>query len=674
MAVRDAFVWGLLSAVSLPLGACVALVRPPSARIQCALMAFGAGALINALTLELFGHAYYLAHPASRRTQMLLVMTAAALAGGALFSALDKALQHFNAVAVKAMIDDLREIAARNKRSLTRRMSRRMSSGLSYGSPRGAARGRQRSKIAADPEEGGGGDGGTAIGETPKSPLSPDDRWAVSGNVGGMPPSTEKKSRGATAARILGLNDDLQNLNVLIQDIDDLNEDEPATPTIRGAGSANGVLRPPTADMNSEPSSVPSSPPATAPGAMPFLLQGAEPETEPETEAGEPGDVEAGLLKAGCAPAATSGGGGVSRTDSKVATLTRHGISDVMDCVARGDVPSLRELLSAGPPCDLAFKAGDYDARTALHVAAAEGELEVVRFLVHEVRVDVNPADRFGFHPLDDALRGALNNSAPSPAPPASPGPVPPGSSSLPPLRGHEQGGGMHGGGSPRRAHQRVADFLIENGALPGEQSSLQAGSKREEERARQARKERQEQAREQTVSDLEGVKHAAARHTAVMIWLGIFIDAIPESLVIGFMVGNGQNVLVLVVSVFLSNFPEALSSSGLMRSSGLDGGPILAMWTTTMLTTGIGALVGALMVPEEDQDGEFEIVQNGIQAVAAGSMLTMIAQTMLPEAVHDGGETVGLATLSGFLCALLVSLVPMGGDDESDAGGHRFF
>ena len=47
------------------------------------------------------------------------------------------------------------------------------------------------------------------------------------------------------------------------------------------------------------------------------------------------------------------------------------------------------------------------------------------------------------------------------------------------------------------------------------------------------------------------------------------------------------QNVLVLVVSVFLSNFPEALSSSGLMRSSGLDGGPILAMWTTTMLTTG---------------------------------------------------------------------------------------
>ena len=40
---------------------------------------------------------------------------------------------------------------------------------------------------------------------------------------------------------------------------------------------------------------------------------------------------------------------------------------------------------------------------------------------------------------------------------------------------------------------------------------------------------------------ELEGVKQLAARHTAVMIWLGIFIDAIPESLVIGFMVGNGQ-------------------------------------------------------------------------------------------------------------------------------------
>jgi len=81
-------------------------------------------------------------------------------------------------------------------------------------------------------------------------------------------------------------------------------------------------------------------------------------------------------------------------------------------------------------------------------------------------------------------------------------------------------------------------------------------------------------------------------------------------------------------------------------------------------------------MVPKDGtaSGGDFEVLQHGIQAVAAGSMLAMIAQTMLPEAVHDGGETVGLATLCGFLAALLVSLVPFrGGEDpeSQDATGH---
>jgi zinc transporter ZupT len=53
------FIWGVLSAVSLPFGACIALVRLPGRVAQGMMMAFGAGALINALTLELFGHAYY---------------------------------------------------------------------------------------------------------------------------------------------------------------------------------------------------------------------------------------------------------------------------------------------------------------------------------------------------------------------------------------------------------------------------------------------------------------------------------------------------------------------------------------------------------------------------------------------------------------------------------------
>ena len=51
------------------------------------------------------------------------------------------------------------------------------------------------------------------------------------------------------------------------------------------------------------------------------------------------------------------------------------------------------------------------------------------------------------------------------------------------------------------------------------------------------------------------------------MIWLGILIDAIPESMVIGFIVSEGsRNPLVFVVGVFLSNFPEALASAATMK------------------------------------------------------------------------------------------------------------
>jgi zinc transporter ZupT len=74
----------------------------------------------------------------------------------------------------------------------------------------------------------------------------------------------------------------------------------------------------------------------------------------------------------------------------------------------------------------------------------------------------------------------------------------------------------------------------------------------------------------------------------------------------------------------------------------------ILAMWGTLMLMTGVGAAIGALVL-EEAPDALFAL----IEGVAAGAMLTMVAETMLPEAFHKGGGVVGLSTLAGFLLAI---------------------
>lgn len=130
-------------------------------------------------------------------------------------------------------------------------------------------------------------------------------------------------------------------------------------------------------------------------------------------------------------------------------------------------------------------------------------------------------------------------------------------------------------------------------------------------------------------------------------VWLGLMLDGIPEALVIGAGVKTGLSYSLLA-GLFLSNYPEALSSSSGMRQHGLRFRTILFMWTFLMLMTGVISALGSIY---------FAGVGHGVfaftEGVAAGAMLTMIAQTMLPEAYIKGGEIVGFSTLLGFLVAI---------------------
>lgn len=134
----------------------------------------------------------------------------------------------------------------------------------------------------------------------------------------------------------------------------------------------------------------------------------------------------------------------------------------------------------------------------------------------------------------------------------------------------------------------------------------------------------------------------------ALAIWLGILLDGIPESLVLGTIQAKSSISLSLIAGLFISNYPEALSSSIGMKHQGLSFGRILLMWSSLVLVTGLGAALGALFFATASA-ANFAV----IEGIAAGAMLTMIAQTMLPEAYIKGGNVVGLATLAGFLVAL---------------------
>jgi zinc transporter ZupT len=157
--------------------------------------------------------------------------------------------------------------------------------------------------------------------------------------------------------------------------------------------------------------------------------------------------------------------------------------------------------------------------------------------------------------------------------------------------------------------------------------------------------------------------EHSSGGGSALGIWLGIALDGIPESLVIGMLVaaaakaGTGMS-LAFIAGVFLANLPEAMSSSVTMRSGGMKYPVIIWMWLSLCLMTGIGAFAGTAVLPHNPEGAMLYFIF-GIEGLAAGAMLTMIAETMLPEAFEQGGGTVvGLSTLAGFLSALSVKLI----------------
>ncbi len=135
-----------------------------------------------------------------------------------------------------------------------------------------------------------------------------------------------------------------------------------------------------------------------------------------------------------------------------------------------------------------------------------------------------------------------------------------------------------------------------------------------------------------------------------IAIWLGLLLDGVPESLVIGATAGAIR--VSFIVGIALSNYPESLASSVGMREQGFGWRTITVLWTSVVLVTGIGAAVGSVVFQQAPEEA-FAVVEG----LAAGAMLTVITQTMMPEALHRSGGFVGLAALGGFLVTTLVGV-----------------
>ncbi|MBD2751215.1 ZIP family zinc transporter [Microvirga sp. BT688] len=141
---------------------------------------------------------------------------------------------------------------------------------------------------------------------------------------------------------------------------------------------------------------------------------------------------------------------------------------------------------------------------------------------------------------------------------------------------------------------------------------------------------------------------------SGLAIALGALLDGIPESIVIGVSLLEGVGVsLVTVAAVFLSNLPEGLSSAAGMRRAGRSKAYIFGIWGGIALASGVAALIGNSAFAEA---GPATIAF--VTAVAAGAILAMLADTMVPEAFETAHEYAGLITVAGFLAAFTLSRV----------------
>ena len=152
-------------------------------------------------------------------------------------------------------------------------------------------------------------------------------------------------------------------------------------------------------------------------------------------------------------------------------------------------------------------------------------------------------------------------------------------------------------------------------------------------------------------------------RSAAIAIWLGILLDGIPESLVLGIMSNEATDLrnpglmYSLTFSVLISNLPEALVSASTMKKCGMSTTTILLLWWSNFILSGVGAFVGSLLFPPGKASAMTHLIQAGIEGACGGAILVMISNTVFPEAFEKGGGGIGLASLAGFLLAFTVGI-----------------
>jgi ZIP family zinc transporter len=154
--------------------------------------------------------------------------------------------------------------------------------------------------------------------------------------------------------------------------------------------------------------------------------------------------------------------------------------------------------------------------------------------------------------------------------------------------------------------------------------------------------------------SERKDAKGGQQNGSSLAIVLGTVLDGVPESMVIGLTIFKGGAVgAAYLIAVFTSNLPESVSATSGLVASGWKKADVLWMWIGIAIVSGLASLAGFALF----QDSSPDIVAF-VLAFAAGAILTMLANTMMPEAYEHGGKWVGVATTIGFAVAYTIHVL----------------
>jgi ZIP family zinc transporter len=141
------------------------------------------------------------------------------------------------------------------------------------------------------------------------------------------------------------------------------------------------------------------------------------------------------------------------------------------------------------------------------------------------------------------------------------------------------------------------------------------------------------------------------AEGNELAIAIGSIIDDIPEAIIVGIALAGGVAIgKAVLIGFFLANIPEGLASVSGMKKSGRSAQYIFGVWGGITVLTGIAGMLGYSVF------GSFpDTIIAFITALAAGGILSMVAETMIPEAFEEAQSFIGLITAAGFLAFFLL-------------------